>query len=68
MSIILSLQVEAEKEEKYFNDLEKKEMMEEKMQSITELKTTVFTCKQVNNTPTLLATLHYGMVNIVKNF
>ncbi|XP_041348945.1 protein MCM10 homolog [Gigantopelta aegis] len=43
-------EVEAEKEEKYFNELEKKEKMEEKMQSITELKTTVFTCKQCRYT------------------
>ncbi|XP_050412773.1 protein MCM10 homolog [Patella vulgata] len=39
-------EAEAEREEKYFDLLEKKETMEEKMKSITEMACTVFTCKQ----------------------
>ncbi|XP_022806927.1 protein MCM10 homolog [Stylophora pistillata] len=36
----------AEREEKYFNELEKKERLEDKMKTITELKVKVVSCKQ----------------------
>lgn len=35
-----------EKQDKYFNILEKKEQMEEKMQSITEITCDVISCKK----------------------
>ncbi|BFZ08670.1 hypothetical protein BsWGS_11709 [Bradybaena similaris] len=37
---------EAEREEAYFNELEKKEMLESKLQSVTSIEITVMTCKQ----------------------
>lgn len=45
---IYCYQAEAEREDKYFHELQKKEAMEEKMQSITSLEVTVFTCDQVS--------------------
>ncbi|KAL9960807.1 hypothetical protein ACROYT_G034310 [Oculina patagonica] len=39
---------EAEREEKYFNELEKKEQLEDKMKTITEIKVKVVFCKQCN--------------------
>jgi len=39
---------EAEREEKYFNTLEKKEAMEQKMLSVTEIKVTCYACRQCN--------------------
>ncbi|XP_027035872.1 protein MCM10 homolog [Pocillopora damicornis] len=41
-------EAEAEREEKYFNELEKKERLEDKMKTITELKVKVVCCKQCN--------------------
>ena len=41
-------QAEADREEHYFDSLEKKEMMEEKMKSITSMEVTVYTCVQVS--------------------
>ena len=41
------IQAEAEHEEKYFMGLEKKEKMEEKMDSIKEVQVKLFKCKQV---------------------
>ena len=41
-------QAEADREEHYFDRLEKKEMMEEKMKSITSMEVTVYTCAQVS--------------------
>ncbi|GFR66544.1 sensitized chromosome inheritance modifier [Elysia marginata] len=38
-------EAEAEREEAYFAELEKKEMLEEKMQSVTSIEITVVTCK-----------------------
>ena len=35
-------------EEKYFNELEKKEQLEEKMKAIKELKVKVVCCSQVS--------------------
>nr|KAG5687342.1 hypothetical protein BaRGS_023776 [Batillaria attramentaria] len=43
-------EAEAEKEEKYFDNLEKREMMEEKMKTVTSLDATVFTCQQCKYT------------------
>ncbi|XP_067684495.1 protein MCM10 homolog [Haliotis asinina] len=43
-------EAEAEREEKYFTQLEKKEMMEEKMQAVTKLEVTVVTCRQCKYT------------------
>ncbi|XP_025108040.1 protein MCM10 homolog isoform X2 [Pomacea canaliculata] len=43
-------EAEAEREDKYFHELQKKEAMEEKMQSITSLEVTVFTCDQCKYT------------------
>ena len=40
-------QAEAEREAKYFNELEKKEQVEDKMKTITEIKVRVVFCKQV---------------------
>jgi len=40
------LEAEAEREEKYFNELEKKEQLEDKMKKITEIKVRVVCCKQ----------------------
>ena len=34
-------------QEKYFNELEKKEQLEDKMKAITEIKVKVVCCKQV---------------------
>ena len=34
-------------QEKYFNELEKKEQLEDKMKTITEIKVKVVCCKQV---------------------
>jgi len=34
-------------QEKYFNELEKKEKLEDKMKTITEIKVKVVCCKQV---------------------
>ena len=34
-------------QEKYFNELEKKEQLEDKMKTITEIKVKVVSCKQV---------------------
>lgn len=42
------LAAEAEREEKYFNELEKKEQLEDKMKTITEIKVKVVYCKQCN--------------------
>ena len=42
------LKAEAEREQAYFNVLEKKEMYEEKMNSIMELKVTAVCCKIVS--------------------
>jgi len=39
---------EAEIQEKYFNELEKKEQLEDKMKTITEIKVKVVCCKQCN--------------------
>ncbi|XP_068758525.1 protein MCM10 homolog [Montipora capricornis] len=41
-------EAEAEREAKYFNELEKKEQMEDKMKTITEIKVRVVFCKQCN--------------------
>ena len=41
-------QAEADREERYFDNLEKKEMMEEKMKSVTSMEVTVYTCTQVS--------------------
>lgn len=41
-------QVEAEQEERYFMELEKKEKYEDKMQSTMSVRCTVFTCKNVS--------------------
>ena len=41
-------QAEAEHEEKYFIALEKKEKMEEKMDSVMEVEVKLFKCKQVS--------------------
>ncbi|XP_046562191.1 protein MCM10 homolog [Haliotis rubra] len=43
-------EAEAEREEKYFTELEKKEMMEEKMLAVTKLEVTVVTCRQCKYT------------------
>ena len=43
----ISIQAEAEHEEKYFMALEKKEKMEEKMDSVMEVQVKLFKCKQV---------------------
>lgn len=42
------LQAESEREEKYFNALEKKEQMQEKMNSVTEIKVTCYACRDVS--------------------
>ncbi|KAM7439404.1 minichromosome maintenance-related protein [Porites harrisoni] len=42
------LEAENEREEKYFNELEKKEQLEDKMKTITEIKVNVVSCKQCN--------------------
>ena len=47
VSHLSSIQAEAEHEEKYFMGLEKKEKMEEKMDSIKEVQVKLFKCKQV---------------------
>ena len=44
---IFTLQDEWEREQEYFDRLEKKENLEEKLKSITELRVTVVQCKQV---------------------
>jgi len=41
---------EAEMQENYFNELEKKEQLEDKMKTITEIKVKVVCCKQCNYT------------------
>ena len=41
------LQAEREKEEEYFDQLEKKESIEAKKDNITELRVTVVQCKEV---------------------
>uniref|UniRef100_A0A2C9JXH3 Protein MCM10 homolog n=1 Tax=Biomphalaria glabrata TaxID=6526 RepID=A0A2C9JXH3_BIOGL len=43
-------EAEAEREEVYFNELEKKERMEEKLQTVTSIEITVVTCKQCHYT------------------
>ena len=45
--VFILLQEELEKQEQYFNILEKKENMEAKMDSIREIKCFMITCKQV---------------------
>ena len=44
-----AFQAENEREEKYFNELEKKEQLEDKMKTITEIKVNVVSCKQVRS-------------------
>lgn len=48
-------QVEAEQEERYFMELEKKEKYEDKMQSTMSVRCTVFTCKNCSYTAMKLA-------------
>ncbi|XP_076469031.1 protein MCM10 homolog [Babylonia areolata] len=43
-------QAEAEREERYFDNLEQKEKMEEKMKSVTSMEVTVVTCEQCKYT------------------
>ncbi|CAL1542750.1 unnamed protein product [Lymnaea stagnalis] len=43
-------EAEAEREEVYFNELEKKEKLEEKLQSVTSIEIKVYTCKQCSYT------------------
>ena len=45
---VMSLQAEAELQERYFEPLVKKEQMEEKMRNIREVKCRVVTCKTVS--------------------
>lgn len=40
-------QAEAEREDKYFTSLEKKEAMEQKMANTVQIKVTVYMCKKV---------------------
>ena len=50
-------QAEAEHEEKYFMALEKKEKMEEKMDSVMEVEVKLFKCKQVSGVRVLSCVL-----------
>ena len=47
MFLFVDIQAEAEHEDKYFMALEKKEKMEEKMDSVMEVEVKLFRCKQV---------------------
>lgn len=65
ISPMLLFQAEAEREEKYFTELEKKEMMEEKMLAVTKLEVTVVTCRQVSHFSlpfvTMITVYHAGI-------
>lgn len=45
--VICDLQAEYQLQERYFNDLVKKEQMEEKMRGVREMKCRAVTCKKV---------------------